>query len=129
MRKMFTPLDYLAMLRLSCKQYYWNISYAGKGSVTIKRLLNMFKAMAEFDIISTLIYFVTYGVVVETIYGLIFIFKGIKAILGITSLSEAYAAVRPFNMILIGLLVSFVGCLIIFNPKRLKRSFNGRLYN
>lgn len=124
MRKRFTPMDHLAMLRLSCRQYYWNISYAGKGSVTIKRLLNMFKAMADFDIINTLIYFVTYGVVVETIYGLIFIFKGIKAILGITPLSEAYAAVRPFNMILIGLLVSFVGCLIIFNPKRLKRSFN-----
>lgn len=124
MRKRFTPMDYLAMLRLGHRKYYWNTSYAGAGSVIINGLSNIFKAIANIDFIKNIIYIVRFFVSLVTIYGLIFMFEGIKLLLGITHLPERYSSVRPLEIIFIGLFVSFVGCLIIFNPKNLKRSFN-----
>lgn len=118
MRKRFTPMDYLAMLRLGHRGYYWNTSYAGAG------LSNIFKALANIDIIKNIIYIARFFVSLLTIGALIFMIEGIKLLLGITHLPESYASVKPLEIIFIGLFNSFVGCLIIFNPKNLKRSFN-----
>lgn len=67
MDKKFSLMDYIALLRLSCRYYYWNISDAGKGSVTLKRIGQLFSSIANGDYGAFFVLFIAYTLVVDTI--------------------------------------------------------------
>ncbi len=120
MDKKFSLMDYIALLRLSCRHYYWNISYAGKGSITLKRLGQLFTSMANGDYGTAFVLFVAYSLVVDTI-GVNF-FKILSWLPAIPAYIAKGRIVAILGVIIVRLAAMAFGFFVLLNPKRLKRS-------
>lgn len=120
MDKKYSLMDYIALLRLSCRYYYWNISDAGKGSVTLRRLGQFIKAIFTFNFVNFFFLFVAYTVVVDTIgLGLYYLVFGTITLPIMIFRGEI---LTPIGLIAAGLALIALGLFVLLNPKRLKRS-------
>lgn len=118
--KKYSLSDRIALLRLSCRHYYWNISYAGKGSVTLKRIGQLFASLANGDYGTAFFLFIAFALIVETI-GVNF-FKILRWLPAIPTYIAKGRIVAILGVIIVRLVMMAFGFFVLINPKRLKRS-------
>lgn len=118
--KRYSLSDRIALLRLSCRHYYWNISFAGKGSVTLKRIGELFACLANSNYLAFMAHL---GAIVIVFYAIFVNFlQTIEMLFDLPAYIANGKIVGFIGVIIVRLAMMALGFSVLLNPKRLKRS-------